>query len=90
MTAAALIMVSVFAAFVPEGDANIKPIALALAIGVFVDAFVVRMILVPAVLALLGNAAWWIPGWLDRILPRLDVEGEGLERRLEHKEPTPV
>jgi len=83
VTAAALIMVSVFAAFVPEGDANIKPIALALAVGVFVDAFVVRMILVPAVLALMGNAAWWIPGWLDRLLPHLDVEGEGLARKLE-------
>ncbi|GAA3631250.1 MMPL family transporter [Kineosporia mesophila] len=91
VTAAALIMVSVFTAFVPEGDANIKPIALALAVGVFVDAFIVRMILVPAVLALLGNAAWWIPGWLDRVLPRLDVEGEGLEKKLEHqKEPAPA
>lgn len=86
VTAAALIMVSVFAAFVPEGDANIKPIALALAVGVFVDAFVVRMILVPAVLALLGNAAWWIPRWLDRILPRLDVEGEGLARKLQRED----
>jgi RND superfamily putative drug exporter len=85
VTAAALIMVSVFAAFVPEGDANIKPIALALAVGVFVDAFVVRMILVPAVLALLGNAAWWIPRWLDRVLPHLDVEGAGLEKKLEQE-----
>ncbi len=85
VTAAALIMVSVFAAFVPEGDANIKPIALALAVGVFVDAFVVRMILVPAVLALLGNAAWWIPKWLDRVLPHLDVEGAGLEKQLEQE-----
>ncbi|MCE0540015.1 MMPL family transporter [Kineosporia rhizophila] len=83
VTAAALIMVSVFAAFVPEGDAQIKPIALALAVGVFVDAFVVRMILVPAVLALMGRGAWWIPGRLDRILPHLDVEGEGLDQRLE-------
>jgi putative drug exporter of the RND superfamily len=83
VTAAALIMVSVFAAFVPEGDPNIKPIALALAVGVFVDAFIVRMIFVPAVLTLLGHAAWWLPGWLDRRLPLLDVEGEGLREQLE-------
>ncbi len=72
-------MVAVFAAFVPEGDPNIKPIALALAVGVFIDAFVVRMIFVPAVLALLGHAAWWLPAWLDRRLPTLDVEGKGLQ-----------
>ncbi|GAB6900547.1 MMPL family transporter [Kineosporia succinea] len=91
VTAAALIMVSVFTAFVPEGDANIKPIALALAVGVFVDAFVVRMIFVPAVLALLGNSAWWIPRWLDRLLPHFDVEGEGLEKKLQQeKAPSPV
>jgi RND superfamily putative drug exporter len=77
-----MIMVAVFAAFVPEGDANIKPIALALAVGVFVDAFFVRMIFVPAVLALLGHAAWWLPGWLDRSLPMLDIEGEGLRAEL--------
>jgi putative drug exporter of the RND superfamily len=90
VTAAALIMVAVFAAFVPEGDPNIKPIALALAVGVFIDAFVVRMIFVPAVLALLGHAAWWLPGWLDRRLPRLDIEGEGLRTELELSHwPTP-
>jgi putative drug exporter of the RND superfamily len=84
VTAAALIMVSVFAAFVPEGDTNVKPIAFGLAVGVFIDAFVVRMILVPAVLALLGHAAWWLPGWLDRRLPHFDVEGEGLREELEY------
>jgi RND superfamily putative drug exporter len=83
VTAAALIMVAVFAAFVPEGDTNIKPIALALAVGVFIDAFVIRMMFVPAVLALLGPAAWWLPGRLDRRLPRLDVEGHGLREQLE-------
>jgi RND superfamily putative drug exporter len=83
VTAAALIMVAVFAAFVPEGDTNIKPIALALAVGVFIDAFAVRMVFVPAVLALLGHAAWWLPTGLDRRLPLLDVEGEGLRRELE-------
>ena len=80
VTAAALIMFSVFVAFVPEGDSNIKPIALGLAVGVFIDAFVVRMTLVPAVMQLLGERAWWLPRWLDRILPSFDVEGEALAR----------
>lgn len=82
VTAAAVIMFSVFAAFVPEGDTNIKPIALGLAVGVFVDAFIVRMTLVPAVLHLLGDRAWHMPRWLDRILPAFDVEGEGLTKEL--------
>ncbi|MFI7586516.1 MMPL family transporter [Spongisporangium articulatum] len=82
VTAAAVIMFAVFAAFIPEGDTSIKPIALALAVGVFVDAFVVRMTLVPAVLTLLGRSAWWLPAWLDRRLPSVDVEGDGLRREL--------
>src|SRR5690606_31687023 len=82
VTAAAVIMFSVFVAFVPEGDMNLKPIALGLAVGVAVDAFVVRMVLVPAVLALLGDKAWWMPRKLDRLLPSFDVEGEGLAREL--------
>ena len=85
VTAAAVIMISVFAAFVPNGDASVKPIALGLAVGVFVDAFLVRMTLVPAVLALLGDRAWWLPAWLDRRLPALDVEGAGLEHHLDHE-----
>lgn len=84
VTAAALIMFAVFAAFVPEGDPSIKIIALGLAVGVFVDAFIVRMTLVPAVLALLGDRAWWMPRWLARVLPSFDVEGEGLARELAH------
>lgn len=83
VTAAAIIMISVFAAFVPEGDTSIKPIALGLAVGVFVDAFIVRMTLVPAVLQLLGEKAWWMPRWLDRILPSFDVEGDGLQKELD-------
>ena len=83
VTAAAIIMISVFAAFVPEGDTSIKPIALGLAVGVFVDAFIVRMTLVPAVLQLLGDKAWWMPRWLDRVLPSFDVEGDGLQKELE-------
>lgn len=78
VSAAAVIMFSVFAAFVPAGEPIIKSIALALAAGIFVDAFLVRMSLVPAIMQLLGDKAWWLPKWLDRILPRLDVEGEGL------------
>ncbi|MBA8823598.1 RND superfamily putative drug exporter [Saccharopolyspora lacisalsi] len=77
VVAAALIMFSVFAGFVPAGNATIKSIAFALAIGILVDAFVVRMVLVPATLALLGERAWWLPRWL-RWLPVLDVEGTAL------------
>ena len=80
VTAAAIIMFAVFAAFVPEGDINIKPIALALAVGIAVDAFVIRMTLVPAVMALLGKHAWWMPAWLEKRLPHFDIEGEAVER----------
>ncbi len=83
VTAAAVIMCAVFIAFVPHGDSNIKPIALGLAVGVAVDAFVVRMVLVPAVLQWLGGKAWWFPRWLDRALPSFDVEGAGVHRELE-------
>jgi RND superfamily putative drug exporter len=84
VTAAAVIMICVFAAFVPHSDMAVKPIALGLAVGVFVDAFLVRMTLVPAVLALLGDRAWWLPRRLDAALPALDVEGSGVEHHLEH------
>jgi putative drug exporter of the RND superfamily len=80
VVAAATIMFAVFAGFVPQGNDTIKPIAFALAIGIVFDAIVVRMIAIPAALALLGPAAWWLPGWL-RKLPALDVEGAALERR---------
>jgi putative drug exporter of the RND superfamily len=79
VVAAALIMFSVFAGFVPAGEATIKSIAFALAAGILFDAFVVRMVIVPAALALLGGRAWWLPRWLGW-LPALDVEGAGLER----------
>ncbi|PPF89211.1 MMPL family transporter [Subtercola sp. Z020] len=82
VTAAALIMFFVFFAFVPEGTGAIKQIALALAVGVFVDAFLVRMTLVPAVMTLLGSAAWKLPAGLARILPNVDVEGEGLREHI--------
>ena len=86
VTAAAIIMISVFAAFVPHGDSSVQPIAFGLAVGVFVDAFLVRMTLVPAVMTLLGDKAWWLPEWLDRRLPALDVEGSGIEKHVEHEE----
>lgn len=85
VTAAALIMFFVFGAFVPEGSAVIKVIALGLAVGVFVDAFLIRMTLVPAVMALAGRSAWYLPRWLDRLLPNVDIEGEGLRH---HREAT--
>jgi RND superfamily putative drug exporter len=79
VTAAAVIMVGVFASFLTTTDPDIKAIAFTLAVGVLVDAFVVRMTLVPAVLSLLGDRAWWLPRWLDRRLPDVDIEGAQLE-----------
>ncbi|MDW4905667.1 MMPL family transporter [Streptomyces sp. ADMS] len=78
VVAAAIIMMAVFGGFVGASDSMIKMIGFGLAIAVFFDAFVVRMAIVPAVLALLGAKAWWLPKWLDRALPNVDVEGEGL------------
>ncbi|MGW2822211.1 MMPL family transporter [Streptomyces sp. NPDC001443] len=80
VTAAAVIMIAVFSGFIGSSESMIKMIGFGLAIAVFFDAFVVRMAIVPAVLALLGRKAWWLPRWLDRALPNMDVEGEGLSR----------
>ncbi|GCD45226.1 MMPL family transporter [Streptomyces paromomycinus] len=82
VTAAAVIMISVFAGFIGSSESMIKMIGFGLAVAVFFDAFVVRMALVPAVLALLGRAAWWLPKWLQRALPNVDVEGEQLQKHL--------
>lgn len=82
VVAAATIMFAVFAAFIPEGSATIKPIAFALAVGVFIDAFVIRLTFVPAVLALLGKRAWHLPAAVDRRLPVFDAEGDGLAQEL--------
>jgi RND superfamily putative drug exporter len=82
VTAAALIMFFVFFAFVPEGSGMIKPIALGLAVGIAFDAFLVRMTLGPALMALLGKAAWWMPAGLGRLLPNVDVEGASLRDHL--------
>ncbi|WP_408991073.1 MMPL family transporter [Streptomyces sp. 1268] len=82
VTAAAVIMMAVFAGFIGSSEQMIKMIGFSLAIAVLFDAFVVRMAIVPAVLALLGRKAWWLPRWLDRALPNVDVEGEKLQQQL--------
>jgi RND superfamily putative drug exporter len=75
VTAAAAIMIAVFAAFVPSPVVFLKVIGVGMAAAILIDATVVRLVLVPAVMQLLGRAAWWLPGWLDRVLPRVQVEG---------------
>jgi len=82
VTAAAVIMMAVFSGFIFSGESMIKMMGFALAAGVLFDAFVVRMTIVPAVMALLGRSAWWLPRRLDRILPNVDVEGEKLRHAL--------
>jgi RND superfamily putative drug exporter len=84
VVSAALIMTSIFASFLLSADPTIKSLALALAVGVACDALVVRMTIVPAVLTLAGHHAWYLPRWLDRILPDLDIEGTSLPQQ-----PTP-
>ncbi|MGW5879918.1 MMPL family transporter [Nocardiopsis terrae] len=78
VTAAAAIMISVFASFVFGHVEMLKPIAFVLAVGILIDAFLVRMTLGPAVMALFGRATWWLPRWLDRLLPNVDIEGDRL------------
>ncbi|NUU31945.1 MMPL family transporter [Arthrobacter sp. C9C5] len=80
VTAAAIIMVSVFSGFIFSHLNMVRPLGFAMAFGVLVDAFVVRMTIVPAVMYLLGSKAWWLPRWLDRILPDVDVEGAKLRK----------
>ncbi|HEY9494663.1 MAG TPA: MMPL family transporter [Intrasporangium sp.] len=84
VTAAAIIMTAVFGGFVFSHSAMIRPIGFGLAFGVLVDAFVVRMLIVPSLMHLAGDKAWWLPRWLDRRLPNLDVEGAALERQHPH------
>jgi len=76
VVAAALIMVSVFAGFIGNHDATIQSVGFALALGVFVDAFIVRLLIVPVVMSYLGKAAWWLPKWLDKIIPHITIEGK--------------
>ncbi|MBV7294428.1 MMPL family transporter [Corynebacterium sp. TAE3-ERU12] len=79
VTAAAIIMTSVFVAFIGQDLAFVKIFGFALGAAVLFDAFLVRMTFIPASMFLLGRAVWWLPKWLDRILPSVDVEGEGIE-----------
>jgi RND superfamily putative drug exporter len=90
VAAAAIIMISVFGGFALGDAADVKQVGLALAVAIAVDAFVVRMTIVPAVLTLAGQRAWWLPRWLDRLLPNIDAEGERLAGALEGEERTPV
>ncbi|WP_205323596.1 MMPL family transporter [Glycomyces sp. YM15] len=93
VTAAAIIMIAVFGGFVFSHSAMIRPIGFALAFGVLVDAFLVRMLIIPALMHLFGDKVWWLPKWLDRLLPDVDVEGAALERRhphVEHRESASV
>lgn len=76
VTAAAVIMISVFAGFITNHEAVIQSIGFGLAIGILIDAFVVRMTIVPAIMTLLGKSAWWLPKWLDKRLPHVSIEGE--------------
>ena len=85
VTAAGLIMIAVFAGFMMAPDPMTKIIGLALTFGVIFDAFIVRMMIVPAVMILMGNAAWYMPKWLDKILPNIDIEGESIIKELEKK-----
>ena len=84
VVAAAIIMASVFGGFIFSDSAIIQPIGFALAFGVLVDAFLVRLLIMPALMTLAGDWAWWLPRWLDRLLPNVDVEGASLERRHPH------
>jgi RND superfamily putative drug exporter len=90
VTAAAIIMISVFSGFILSPEVLTKSIGFALAFGVLVDAFVVRMTIVPAVMSLLDRAAWWLPRWLDRTLPKVDVEGERLAAPADAVPPVPA
>ncbi|MDN5854973.1 MAG: MMPL family transporter, partial [Actinomycetia bacterium] len=83
VTAAAAIMIGVFGGFALGDDAIIKSMGFGLAAGILADAFLVRMTLVPAFMAIAGDKMWWLPRWLDRILPNVDIEGDSLRRKLE-------
>ena len=85
VVAAAIIMISVFGGFIFADSTMIRPMGFGLAFGVLVDAFIVRMALTPAVMALLGDKAWWMPKWLDRLTPNMDVEGAALSEKIQHE-----
>jgi len=86
ITTAAAIMIVVFTSFVLDPDPTVKMLAIGMAAAVLIDASIIRMILVPAVMSLLGRHAWWIPRWLDRIMPNLDIEGSAHLARVSQQE----
>lgn len=86
VVAAALIMVSVFSGFIFTDDIMIKQIGFALAFGILIDAFLIRMIFVPTIMSMFGDKIWWLPKWLDKLLPDLDIEGEKLLQELDKEE----
>jgi len=90
ITSAALIMISVFAGFVLGDDPIVKMLGLGLAVAILVDATVVRVVLVPATMTLLGRANWWLPGWLDRVLPAIDIDGGPAGEAEPHEQPAAV
>ncbi len=90
IVAAALIMFSVFIAFVFQDDITVKAMGISLGFGVLFDAFIVRMTLIPALTKLFGRASWYLPKWLDRILPKIDVEGHGLQEDTENESGQPA
>lgn len=85
VVAAAIIMISVFGGFIFAESTMIRPMGFGLAFGVLVDAFIVRMTLTPAIMALLGDKAWWMPKWLDRLTPNMDVEGAALSEKIQQE-----
>jgi len=89
ITSAALIMVSVFFAFIINGDPTVKQFGVGMGVAVAVDATLVRCLLVPAVMTLLGRANWWFPGWLDRVIPNFSIEGEEWFRARDEAAPPP-
>lgn len=80
VTAAAIIMISVFAGFITNHDSTVQSLGFGLAVGILIDAFIVRMTIVPVVMTLLGKSAWWVPKWLDKILPHVSIEGEAVKK----------
>jgi RND superfamily putative drug exporter len=90
ITTAAAIMIAVFLSFVLDDDPTVKMLAVGMAVAVLIDASVVRMVLVPSVMTLLGDKAWWLPGWMDRIIPDIQLEGEPEPQPQPPREPTGV
>jgi RND superfamily putative drug exporter len=88
LVAAATIMAVVFAGFATSEMAVAASIAVGLLVGVLADAFLVRMMIMPALLTLCGEAAWWMPKWMQKVIPNLDTEGHGLDRAHEHHSET--